>query len=261
MADVSSDGARIWFTVEGPSDAPPLLLSHALGTSNELWGPQSDELRRRFRLVRYDGRGHGRSAAPAGEYSLEQLGRDAIAVLDAANVERAHVCGVSLGGQVALWLGAHAPRRVDRLVAANTGARIGTAALWNERIAAVRSAGLAPLTEGSVARWFTEGFRAREPEAVNAVAAGLAATPPDGYAACCAAIRDADLRPALHSIRAPTLVIAGLRDEATPIGLSERLRDGMPDARLLALDGAHLTNVECAAGFTAALADFFGNGG
>jgi 3-oxoadipate enol-lactonase len=261
MPDVTSDGARIRFTAEGPPGAPALLLSHALGTSGELWRRQADALGRRFRLIRYDGRGHGRSTAPAGPYTLEQLGRDALAVLDAANAERAHVCGVSLGGQVALWLGAHAPDRVDRLVPANTGARIGTTALWNERIAAVRSAGLAPLVDGTVARWLTEPFRAREPDVVEALAADLLATSADGYTANCAAIRDADLEPVLGTIRAPTLVIAGRRDEATPIGLGRQLRDGIAGARMVTLDGAHLTNVECAAEFTAAVASFLGPGG
>jgi 3-oxoadipate enol-lactonase len=261
MPEVASDGARIWFTVEGRSGAPALLLSHALGTSGELWNRQTGPLSQHFRLIRYDGRGHGRSTVPAGPYTLEQLGRDALAVLDAASVERAHVCGVSLGGQVALWLGANAPDRVRRLVPANTGARIGTAALWDDRIAAVRSTGLAPLAEGSIARWFTGQFRAREPGAVSALEAGLLATSPDGYAASCAAIRDADLAPALGSVRAPTLVIAGGRDEATPPDLSEQLRDGIPDARMVTLDGAHLTNVECAAEFTAAVMSFLGTGG
>ena len=128
------DGCRLACDVEGPDEAPACLLLHSLGTTSELWAPQRERFRRVFRLIRYDARGHGRSQPPVGPYTLDRLGRDALAVLDAADVDRAHVCGVSLGGLTALWLGVHAPDRVGRIVAANTAARLGTRDVWAERI-------------------------------------------------------------------------------------------------------------------------------
>ncbi len=166
--------------------------------------------------VRYDTRGHGASDVPAGSYAIDALGLDAIAILDAAGVERAHVCGLSLGGLTAMWLGVHAPHRIRSLVLSSTAARIGSASMWDERIAQVRTAGVESLADAAMGRWFTAGYRAGHPEVVSVYHRMLGATPADGYAGCCAAIRDADLREAIKSIAAPTLVIAGREDPVTP---------------------------------------------
>ena len=155
MPDIEADGCRLSWSAQGPADAPALLLLNALGTTVDLWSPQIDPLADAFRVIRFDTRGHGRSDAPAGPYALDRLGRDALAVLDAAGAPRAHVCGVSLGGQTALWLAVHAPERVNGVVAANTGARIGTTALWNRRIRDAETLGMQALVEPAIARWFT----------------------------------------------------------------------------------------------------------
>ena len=199
-----------------PADAPTLLLLDALGTTVDLWEPQIDRFAAAFRVVRFDTRGHGASDAPAGVYALERLGRDAVAVLDAARVSRAHVCGVSLGGQTALWLAVHAPERVNGVVAANTGARIGTTALWDQRIRDAEILGMQALVEPAMARWFTPRFRRSDPAAVERFRNMLGGCSPTGYAGCCAALRDADLRADLHRIERPTLVIVGADDDATP---------------------------------------------
>ena len=154
---VTVDGCRLAFSVSGPEAAPPLLLLNALGTTTAVWAEQVAPFSRGLRVIRCDTRGHGDSAAPSGDYTLDQLGHDALAVLDAAGAARAHVCGVSLGGLLALWLARHAPERVDHIVCANTGARVGTRELWEQRIQAAREQGMAALAEPTMQRWFTEG--------------------------------------------------------------------------------------------------------
>ena len=193
---------------------------------------------------------------PRGDYTIEQLGRDVLAIMDDADLASAHVCGISLGGLTAMWLGVNAPDRVQTLVLANTGARIGTVDMWNERIALVKSEGMAPLSERAVTAWFSPEFRERDSDTVHAFKAMLQNCRPDGYAGCSAALRDADLRDAIGGIRAPTLAIGGTGDNATPMAMAEFIRDRIPGARLVALESAHLSNVEQAEGFTAAVTEF-----
>ena len=183
----TDDGCRLAYEVGGLPDAPALVLSNSLGTSRAMWDAQMDRLADRFRVLRYDTRGHGESDAPDAAYNIDRLGRDALSLMDAAGITRADVCGVSLGGMTALWLGEHAPGRVNRLVLANTGARIGSNDMWNERIRGVTTEGLEALADSVMARWFTAGFRAAEPEIVERLRKGLCRTPVEGYAGCCAA--------------------------------------------------------------------------
>ncbi len=255
MPDIDADGCRLTWSAEGPTDAPALLLLDALGTTVDLWRPQIDHFAA-FRVVRFDTRGHGASDAPPGPYSLDRLGRDALAVLDAAAARRAYVCGVSLGGQTALWLAVHAPERVSGVVAANTGAKIGTTALWNQRIRDAETLGMRALVAPAIARWFTPRFRRTDPETVDRFRAMLGGCAAAGYAGCCAALRDADLRADLPRIECPTLVIVGADDHATPPAAGRAIREQVPGAELLALDAAHLANVERAGAFTAAVREF-----
>ena len=256
MPDAHGDGCRLSWTLQGPADAPPLLLLNALGTTVDLWRPQADRLADAFRVIRFDTRGHGASDAPAGPYALDRLGRDALAVLDAAGVSRAHACGVSLGGQTALWLALHAPQRVIGLVAANTGARIGTTELWDRRIHDAGELGMPALAEPAVARWFTPRFRQTHPKTVDRFRKMLAGCSAAGYAGCCAALRDADLRADLHRIEHPTLVIVGADDHATPPAAGRAICEQVAGAELLALVAAHLGNVERADAFNAAVLRF-----
>ena len=256
MPEIDVDGCRLSWTAQGPADAPPLLLLNALGTTIDLWSPRIDRLATAFRVIRFDTRGHGASEAPPGPYALDRLGRDALAVLDAAGARRAHVCGVSLGGQTALWLAVHAPARVAGVVAANTGARIGATALWNQRIRDAGTLGMHALVEPAMARWFTPRFRRRDTETVDRFRTMLRACSPTGYAGCCAALRDADLRADLHRIERPTLVIVGADDDATPPAAGRAICEQVAGAELLALDAAHLANVERADAFTAGVLAF-----
>jgi 3-oxoadipate enol-lactonase len=253
---VSTSGATISYIVDGAADFPTLLLLNSIGSTRGMWARQLPAFTQRHRVIRYDARGHGRSSAPAGEYTVEQLGRDALAILDDAGANAAHVCGISLGGLTAMWLGIHAPDRVASLVLANTAARIGSVESWTERIALVRERGMGAVADLAIPRWFSPEFRERAPETVDEFRAMILSTPPEGYLGCCAALRDADLRDAIAGIGCPVLAIAGSADAATaPEGLHfihERIRG----SKLVTLDTAHLSNVERADEFTSAVLTF-----
>ena len=249
MITTTDDGCRLATAVDGPAQAPSIVLSNSLGTDMRLWERQVARLSQTLRVWRYDMRGHGRSDAPAADYTIARLGRDLLSIMDANGIATAHLCGISIGGAVSLWVAAHAPERVDRLVLANTGARIGHDALWNERIQVARTAGLSTLADAAMGRWFTEPFRRREPAIVEQFHGTICRTCVDGYVGCCAALRDADLRPAAGRITAKTLVITGTHDVATTPADGRWLAEAIPGATLVELDSAHLSNVERAEAF------------
>jgi len=239
-----SGTARLHHVLEGPEDAPVLVLASSLGTTLQMWEAQAGALRERFRLVRYDHRGHGGSEVPPGPYTLDDLGRDALALLDSLGIERFSFCGLSLGGMVGMWVASEAPERVERLVLCCTSARLEPGP-WEARARTVRKEGMGAISETVVQRWFTPRFREEHPEVVRWAIGMLEGTPPEGYAGCCEAIRDMDLRGRLGSIRASTLVISGSDDPATPTEHAERIASSVPGARLAVIPhSAHLANVE-----------------
>lgn len=251
-----SDGCTIAARLDGPEDGPVLVLSNSLGTNHAMWDTQMAALTASYRVLRYDTRGHGASDAPPGAYSLDRLGRDVVDMLDLLDIEQAHFCGLSLGGMTGQWLAVHAPARLGRLVLANTSAYMGPPSGWQARIESVWHSGMAPLAEAAIARWFTPGFADAAPQAVAAIRAMLLQSSAQGYAGCCAAIRDMDLRPLAALNRVPTLVIAGAADPATSVADAQFLQQQATDARLAVLDAAHLSNVEQAQRFTIAVSDF-----
>ena len=254
---VKSGEATIGYEIEGDPQAPPLLLINSIGSTRDMWARQMPAFTTAYRVIRYDARGHGRSAQggpPA--YTLDQLGSDALAILDDAGVSAAHVCGISLGGMTAQWLGLNAPTRVQGLVLANTAARIGTVESWAERIALVQQKGMSAVADLAMERWFTPAFRERDPETVRAFRAMVQNCPPDGYLGCCAALRDADLRDSISGITAPTLLVASSADAATPPEGLEFIHQRVSRSTLVTLASAHLSNVECAEEFTSAVLDF-----
>jgi 3-oxoadipate enol-lactonase len=240
------------YRVDGPADAPVLVLSNSLGTDLSLWDPQLPAFAARFRVVRYDARGHGDSPVPDRELTIADLGADLLGLLDHLGVERARIAGVSLGGMTAMWAASEAPERVDRLVLCCTSARLGPPGMWQERIETVRAGGTAALADATMQRWFTP---ATDPALVARFHAMLSGMPAAGYAAACAAIRDMDLRDRLPRIAAPTLVIGATEDTSTPPpDHAEVIAAGIPGARLEIFDrAAHLANVERAADVTAAM--------
>ncbi len=231
--------------IDGPAGAAVLVMAHPLGSALAMWEPQVPELARRFRVVRCDLRGHGKSPAPAGPYEIADLGADLVALLDRLGAARAHLCGLSLGGMVSMWVAAHHPGRVGRMVLCCTSAELGPPQRWVERAAAARAGGTDAVADDVVARWFTPSFRARHPEIVAAHRATIAASPAEGYIACCGAIERMDLRPDLGSIRAPTLTVAGADDPSTPPEHLLRIAQAIPGARAVVVQrAAHLANVE-----------------
>ncbi len=244
------------FEVQGPAGAPVLVLAGSLGSTVRMWDAQVGVLAQRFRVVRYEHRGHGGSPAGPGPYTVADLGGDVIELLDHLGVERASICGLSLGGVVAQWTAAHHPERVEGLVLACTAAHLPPADAWRERAATVRASGPSVLFDALLGRWFTPAFVATHPEVAERLATMLDAADPEGYAGCCEALAGADLRPDLAAITAPTLVIAGAADPVTPPSAALELQGGIAGAALVVLaDAAHLANIEQPERFTAAVVD------
>jgi 3-oxoadipate enol-lactonase len=256
MPFAESNGARLNYRFDGPADGPVLVLSNSLGTNLSMWDPQIPALAAQFRLLRYDTRGHGQSSVTAGPYTITQLGRDVVGLLDGLGIERAHFCGLSMGGVIGMWLGVYALERINRLVLCNTAAKIGTADMWNTRIETVRTNGLSAVAETQAQRWFTPAFIAKAPDVIAATRQMIARTSPEGYAANCGAIRDMDQRETISRIRARTLVIGGLHDPVISAADLRYLVDTIPGAKLVELDASHLSNVEAPVEFTKALLNF-----
>ncbi len=220
------------------------MLSNSLGTNLHMWDDQVAPWTRHFRLVRYDRRGHGKSSVPKGPYTMARLGRDVVAVLDALNIAKINWCSLSMGGMVGQWLGANAGKRIDKLILSNTSCYFPDKTMWEGRLKLVREKGLAAIVDANMERWFTKGFRERSPQAMAKMREMFVATDVEGYCGCGEAIRDMDHRPLLAKITAPTLVIAGRHDPATPLESNEFIRQHIPGARIAVLDAAHIANME-----------------
>jgi 3-oxoadipate enol-lactonase len=237
--------AEVHHVVEGSEAAPAIVFVNSLGTDLEMWDPQARALDADFRVVRFDARGHGRSPVPAGPYSLADLGGDLIGLLDRLEIERASLCGVSLGGATAVWVAAHAPERVESLVACFTAASFGPPEPWRERAALVRSQGTEAVADGVLRRWFTPAFAEREPELLARMRTTLVATSAAGYAACCEVVGEIDLGGDLELIAAPTLVMSGTEDVVSPPAHGRRLAAGIAAAEFAEIPGAaHIGNLE-----------------
>ncbi|HEY1748672.1 MAG TPA: 3-oxoadipate enol-lactonase [Xanthobacteraceae bacterium] len=244
MPDINADGCTIHVEVEGPPDAPVLMLSNSLDTNMHMWDDQVPAFTRHFRLVRFDRRGHGKSAVPKGPYSMERLGRDVLAVLDGLGIARVNWCGLSMGGMDGMWLGANAASRIDKLILSNTSSYFPDKTIWDGRIKIARDKGLAGLVDANMERWFTAEFRNRSPQALARITEMFLATDVEGYVGCGAAIREMDHRPLLAKISAPTLVIAGRHDPATTLEAGQFVSEHIPGAELAVLETAHIANVE-----------------
>ncbi len=245
--------------IDGQPDAPALVLSNSLGTTLEMWDAQVAALSASHRLIRYDTRGHGGSPVTQGPYSVDDLGQDVLALLDALNIDQAYLCGISMGGHTGLWLGVHAGARMRGIAVCNSAAKIGTAQAWQERAATVRSQGAAAmqaLADSASGRWFTPGFTQTHPDVVQRAQAWIAGIAPEGYAACCEALATSDLRDSISRIAVPTLLLAGADDPVTTVADAQAMRDSIAGSSLAVVPASHLSNLEAPQAFEKAVLNF-----
>jgi 3-oxoadipate enol-lactonase/4-carboxymuconolactone decarboxylase len=250
-------GTRMFYRLQGNTGRPVLILSHSISTDHAMWDLQIEGLLPYFQILRYDTRGHGASEATAGEYSVEMLGKDILALADALQVSQFAFCGLSLGGAIGQWVAVHAPERVTHLVLANTSPQFVPRANWETRIGAVRKGGMPGVVDVAMQRFFSPDTLARQNPHVASIRSVFLGTDPVGYLGCCAALRDMNHGDLIKQIKAPTLVISGNRDVATPwSGHGERLAQEIPGAKAIHLTAAHLSNIERPHSFTTALLAF-----
>jgi 3-oxoadipate enol-lactonase len=256
MPKVEVNGTRLFYTLSGAVPNPVLMFSNSLGTTVDMWEPQLAAFESRFRILRYDMRGHGQSDVTDAPCSIGTLGQDVVSLLDHLRIPKVHFCGLSVGGVIGQWLGANASQRLNSLLLCNTAAKIGIPEMWNQRIDEVERNGMAPIVDATLERWFTPAFRNRSPAIVAAWRAMLLANSPRGYTLLCAAIRDMDQRELVRSIRLPTRIVAGNQDPTTTVEDAEFLQARIAGATLVRLPAAHISNVEAASLFNAAVTEF-----
>jgi 3-oxoadipate enol-lactonase / 4-carboxymuconolactone decarboxylase len=257
MPFLTVNNLRTFYRLEGKPGPLTLVLSHSIGADHGMWEPQISDLIQHFRVLRYDTRGHGASDAPPGGYSVEALGNDVLGLADALGIEKFAFCGLSMGGAIGQWLAVNAPKRIEHLILANTGPRLGTPENWEMRIRSVSEKGMSAIVDMALQRFFSDETRQRTDAHVESIRSVLLGTNPIGYAGCCAALRDFDGNAALGKISARTLVIDGKRDVSTPwTGHGEILCQKISGAKSVQLDAAHLSNLELPHSFTAAVGEF-----
>ena len=257
MPFATVNGTRIFYRLEGQSGKPVLVFSHSISTDHGMWAQQAADLLPHFQILRYDTRGHGASDAPAGEYSIELLGCDLVALTDLLGIANFVFCGLSLGGAIGQWLAAHVSDRLTRLVLANTSPQFTPRSNWEKRIEAVSAGGMASVKELAMQRFFSAETLARNEPYTGSIKSVFLGTNSVGYLGCCAALRDFDSRPWLSHISVPTLIITGDRDVSTPWdGHGEILAREISRAQSLRLPAAHLSNLERPRSFSAALLGF-----
>lgn len=258
---IEVNGLRVHYALEGRATAPVLTLCHCLAANLSMWEPQLDAFSSRYRVLRYDLRGHGQTDPTPGRYSLDLLADDLLALLDALDIDRTHFVGLSLSGMIGLALAVKAPQRVTGLVACNCMSQVSPQARpqWLQRIATVEAQGVAPMVEFMLGRWFTEGFRARRPETVKRIGDMIASTSAEGYLGGCHAIVGSNLADRIATISAPTLVVAGEKDPATPLAVARHIHEQINGSRLAVIENAaHLANVEQPQAFTELVLEFLG---
>lgn len=261
---ITANGISIHYQLEGPASGPVVTLSHSLATNLSMWDPQIPALTSRYCVLRYDTRGHGKTDAPEGPYSLEQLAEDARALLQALEIPRTHFVGLSMGGFIGQVLALTSPQMLQSLVLCDTTSRIPPEARsnWDERIRVATTQGMEPHVEPTIGRWFTGPFREQRADVVNPVRGMIRGTNPQGYIGCCRAIASLDLTDRLNTITVPTLVIVGEDDPATPVAASRTIREGIKGSDLVILKSAsHLSNIEQAQSFNQALLGFLAKRG
>lgn len=256
MAFVETRSARFRYELEGPPSAPVLMFSNSLGTDLRMWEPQVTEFKKNLRVLCYDARGQRQSTVSTGLYSIEQLAQDVVDLLDVLRIQTVSFCGLSMGGMVGMMLAQKFPERLKKVVLSNTAPKIGTADSWNTRIETVNASGMRAVADGILERWFTPAFRAAGSAEFETTRQMLLETPPAGYVACAAAVRDMDQREGVAAIRVPTLVISGASDPVTPPADGRFVAAKIPGAQYAELPAAHLSNIEAKRLFNEAVGQF-----
>lgn len=256
VAFAQSEDVRIHYDLAGPTAAPVIVFSNSLGENFSMWETQIPEFQKQFRVLRYDTRGHGQSSVTPGPYTIEQLARDVLTLLDELQFNRVYFCGLSMGGQIGMWLALNAPDRLQKLVLCNTAAKIGTPEMWNARIEAVRKGGMKSVSDAVIGRWFSADYRAKCSDKVDKIQRTFETTDPEGYIGNCYALREFDAREAIAAIHVPALVIAGTHDAATTPADGRYLASNIPGARYVELNAAHLSNIEDSTRFNAEVSTF-----
>lgn len=248
-------GKTLSIAVSGPQDAPAIIFSNSLGTDKGMWAPQIDAFSKEYQVISYDTRGHGGSEVIE-DTTIENLGEDVIDILDALTIDKAHFCGISMGGITALWLAIHHPERFYTITVANSAAKIGNTEAWEERAKAVAKDGLDDIVATTHTRWFSEGFNYQNDTLAQSTIDSLRNTFPLGYAQSCLALAHADVRDQLADITVPTLIIAGTLDPVTTVADGEAMQAKIPNCELYEIEASHLSNIEQPADFIHALATF-----
>lgn len=257
MSFVRINGVLLHYRLAGPPAAPVIVFANSLGTDLRIWDEVIAQLATRYRMVTYDKRGHGLSDAPPGDYSLDDHVADLAGLLDHLGIERAALCGVSIGGLIAQGFALRHPERSDRLVLCDTASKFGDATLWNGRIAAIGTGGMAAIADAVMERWFSPGFFARKPDVLAGWRNLFLRSDAAGYMSTCATLRDADLSDQARDIACPVLVIAGSADKSTPVDLVRGLAEAIPGARFEVIDGAgHIPSIEQPEALAGLIANF-----
>lgn len=256
MAELVINGNPMHYQLDGLEQGPVVLFSNSLGSDLTMWDEVVVRLQPQVRILRYDTRGHGQTPASPSPVSIDDLGRDVIGLLNALNIQTIYFCGLSMGGLIGQWLAIHYPERISKLILCNTAAKIGTPSMWNERMETVSQQGVSVIAEAVLERWLTPEFRRANPATLTRLLAMFRANTDAGYIACCAAIRNTDLRHDIHRITAPTLIIVGTYDPVTTVADGQFMEKEIPNARLHELPAAHLSAVEAADTFAPILSAF-----
>jgi len=257
--NMTVNGISVNYTLEGPASGPVVTMSNSLASNLSMWDPQVPVLTSRYRVLRYDTRGHGGTEAPAGIYSLDELTEDVRALLQALGIARTHFVGLSMGGMIGQIMAFKYPQMLQSVVLCDTMSRVPTEAkpMWDERIHAAQTHGMDPLVEPTLARWFTEPFRQQGSPVLDQVRTMIRTTPPGGYAGCCHAIAALNLTERLRAITLPTLIIVGEDDPGTPVAASRVIHEHIKGSELVILkSAAHLSNLEQPEAFNQALMAF-----
>lgn len=256
MPTFTSHNAEINFQTFGDATRPAIVFSNSLGTNFSMWQPQIDFLGESHFVICYDTRGHGASSTPQGPYSIDQLGRDVVNLLDHLQIEKATFCGISMGGVTGQWLAIHKAERFSHVVVCNTAAKIGQEQAWLDRAALVREQGLAPIASTAAGRWFTKAFIQSNPDIVEKLSNDLGAGSTEGYASCCEALAKADVREKLKDINVPVLIVAGKQDPVTTVKDGEFMQQHIVDSQLFEINASHISNIEAAEEFNQAIRQF-----